>query len=110
MVPGDKLTKASRILWQQGLFSDVQIRVKSIQGNSIFFTLYLEERPRLSKFKFEGIKRSEIDAIRDKIKLARGKIITENVMSLTPKILLLVTLRKKGFECKYYCKSSSGYH
>ena len=40
MVPGDKLTKASRILWQQGLFSDVQIRVKSIQGNSIFFTLY----------------------------------------------------------------------
>ena len=41
LVPGDQLTKASRVLWEQGLFSDVQIRVKSIQGNSIFFTLYL---------------------------------------------------------------------
>jgi len=55
MVPGDQLTKASRVLWEQGLFSDIQIRVKSIQGNSIFFTLYLEERPRLSKFKFEEL-------------------------------------------------------
>ena len=96
MVPGDKLTKASRILWQQGLFSDVQIRVKSIQGNSIFFTLYLEERPRLSKFKFEGIKRSEIDAIRDKIKLARGKIITENVI-INTKNIIASHFKEKGF-------------
>ena len=96
MVPGDKLTKASRILWEQGLFSDVQIRVKSIQGNSIFFTLYLEERPRLSKFKFEGIKRSEIDAIRDKIKLARGKIITENVI-INTKNIIASHFKEKGF-------------
>ena len=96
MVPGDKLTKASRILWQQGLFSDVQIRVKSIQGNSIFFTLHLEERPRLSKFKFEGIKRSEIDAIRDKIKLARGKIITENVI-INTKNIIASHFKEKGF-------------
>ena len=96
MVPSDKLTKASRILWQQGLFSDVQIRVKSIQGNSIFFTLYLEERPRLSKFKFENIKRSEIDAIRDKIKLARGKIITENVV-INTKNIIASHFKEKGF-------------
>ena len=96
MVPGDKLSKASRILWQQGLFSDVQIRVKSIQGNSIFLTLYLEERPRLSKFKFEGIKRSEIDAIRDKIKLARGKIITENVI-INTKNIIASHFKEKGF-------------
>jgi len=96
MVPGDNLTKASRLLWQQGLFSDVQIRVNSIQGNSIFFTLYLEERPRLSKFKFEGIKRSEIDAIRDKIKLARGKIITENVI-INTKNIIANHFKEKGF-------------
>ena len=96
MVPGDKLTKASRILWEQGLFSDVQIRVKSIQGNSIFLILYLEERPRLSKFKFEGIKRSEIDAIRDKIKLVRGKIITENVI-INTKNIIANHFKEKGF-------------
>ena len=71
-IPGDALTKASRILWEQGLFSDIQIKVSSKQGNTIFLTLYLEESPRLSKFKFQGIKKSEIDAIREKIKLSRG--------------------------------------
>ena len=96
LVPGDKLTKASRLLWQQGLFSDVQIKVKSIQGNSIFLTLLLEERPRLSKFKFEGLKRSEIDAIRDKIKLARGKIITENVI-INTKNIISNHFKEKGF-------------
>ena len=96
LVPGDKLTKASRLLWQQGLFSDVQIKVKSTQGNSIFLTLLLEERPRLSKFKFEGLKRSEIDAIRDKIKLARGKIITENVI-INTKNTISDHFKEKGF-------------
>ena len=96
MVPGDKLTKACRLLWEQGLFSDVQIKVNSVQGNTILFTLFLEERPRLSKFKFEGIKRSEVDAIRDKIKLARGKIITENVI-INTKNIISDHFKEKGF-------------
>ena len=96
MVPGDELTKASKILWQQGLFSNVQIKVKSIQSNTIFLTLFLEERPRLSKFKFNGLKRSEIDAIRDKIKLARGKIITENVI-INTKNIIANHFKEKGF-------------
>ena len=96
VVPGDELTKASKILWQQGLFSNVQIKVKSIQSNTIFLTLFLEERPRLSKFKFNGLKRSEIDAIRDKIKLARGKIITENVI-INTKNIIANHFKEKGF-------------
>mgnify|MGYP000660250081 CR=1 FL=1 len=95
-IPGDALTKASRILWEQGLFSDIQIKVSSTQGNTIFLTLYLEERPRLSKFKFEGIKKSEIDAIREKIKLARGKIITKNVI-INTKNIVSDYFKEKGF-------------
>ena len=96
MVPGDKLTKATKILWQQGLFSNVQIKVKSIQSNVIFLTLLLEERPRLSKFRFNGLKRSEIDAIRDKIKLSRGKIITENIINNT-KNIIANHFKEKGY-------------
>ena len=55
-VPGDDFTQAIEKMWKQGLFSDVQIEATRIQGNSIFLKLYLEERPRLSKFKFSGIK------------------------------------------------------
>lgn len=96
MVPGDKLTKATKILWQQGLFSNVQIKVKSVQSNVIFLTLLLEERPRLSKFRFNGLKRSEIDAIRDKIKLSRGKIITENIINNT-KNIIANHFKEKGY-------------
>ncbi len=95
-VPGDDLTKASRILWEQGLFSDIQIKVNSTQGNTIFLTLLLEERPRLSKFKFKGIKKSDIDAIREKIKLARGKIITKNVI-INTKNIISDYYKEKGF-------------
>ena len=66
IVPGDDITQAVKKLWEQGLFSDVQIKATEIQGNNIFLNFYLEERPRLSKFKFTGIKKSEIDALREK--------------------------------------------
>ena len=48
IVPGDDITKAVEKLWEQGLFSDVQITATKIQGNSIFLNFFLEERARLS--------------------------------------------------------------
>ena len=87
VVPGDDITKAVEKLWGQGLFSDVQITATKIQGNSIFLDFLLEERPRLSKFKFTGIKKSDIDALREKIKLVRGKIITESLIRNTKNII-----------------------
>ena len=86
-VPGDDITKATEILWKQGLFSDVQISAEKIQGNSIFLKFYLLERARLSKFKFSGIKKADIDELRDRIKLVRGKIITENLITNTSNIV-----------------------
>ena len=87
VVPGDDITKAVEKLWEQGLFSDVQITATKIQGNSIFLNFFLEERARLSKFKFTGIKKSEVDALREKIKLVRGKIITKSLVSNTKNII-----------------------
>ena len=87
VVPGDDITRAVEKLWEQGLFSDVQITATKIEGNSLFLNFFLEERPRLSKFKFAGIKKSDIDALREKIKLVRGKIITESLVTNTKNII-----------------------
>ena len=95
-VPGDDFTQAIEKMWEQGLFSDVQIEATNIQGNSIFLNLYLEERPRLSKFKFSGIKKADIDNLRDQIKLVRGKIITENLLNNTTNIIRSYFV-EKGF-------------
>ncbi len=82
-VPGDKMAKCIENLWKQGLFSDVRLNVSKIQGNLIFFDIVLTERPRLSSFSFSGIKKSDADDIRDKIKLIKGKVVTDNLIMST---------------------------
>ncbi|HRU59844.1 MAG: outer membrane protein assembly factor BamA [Bacteroidota bacterium] len=82
-VPGDDISNAIRNLWKQGLFSDIKVIATRIQGSTIFLELRLTERPRLSKFTFKGVSKSEADKIRESIKLERDKVITENVLNNT---------------------------
>lgn len=79
-VPGERISNAIRSLWKQQLFADVKIKATKIQGNTIFLAIQLEERPRLAKFKFEGVSKSEADNLRDIIQLYSGKIVTENLL------------------------------
>ncbi len=79
-IPGDKVTKAVKTLWEQGLFSDVKITLVKVINERAFLDIYLEERPRLSRFSFSGIKKSEADDIRDLIKLVKGTQVTENTL------------------------------
>ncbi|HEX5002168.1 MAG TPA: outer membrane protein assembly factor BamA [Bacteroidia bacterium] len=82
-VPGDKITRAIENLWKQGLLADIKIVATRIEGDKIFLELRLQERPRLSKFSFDGITKSEADKIRERIKLVSGKIITDNLIQTT---------------------------
>ncbi len=82
-IPSEKTSEAIKNLWKQGLFSDIQIFVTRIQGQTIFLELRLTERPRLSTFKFNNVSKSDADKIREKIKLERDKVVTENVKAAT---------------------------
>jgi outer membrane protein insertion porin family len=82
-VPGDKMSGAIHKLWKQGLFDDVQVNVSRVEGNLIFFDIVLKERARLSRFSFSGIKKSEADEIREKIKLISGKVVNDNLINNT---------------------------
>lgn len=79
-VPGQKLSKAITTLWKQGLFSDIAIFVTEKQGNLIFLEIRLSELPKLSKFYFQGVKKSWKDDLREELKLQRGNIVTENLI------------------------------
>ena len=87
-VPGDKITKAVKKLWEQGLFEDVRFNITKIVGDQIFLDLYLKERPRLSKFTFNGIKKSDADNIREKIRIVKGDYVTDNLILKTRNIIL----------------------
>lgn len=82
-VPGEKISQAIRNLWDQGLFSDITISYTRVQGNRIYLDFYVTEQPRLSRFRFEGVSKSEADDIRENINLYREKIVTRNLVFST---------------------------
>lgn len=86
-VPGDRITEAIRKLWDQGLFEDVSISAANIRGGLIFLNIDLKERPRVSKFSFDGLRKSEADDIRTKINLSRGDVATDHLFVKTRTII-----------------------
>lgn len=88
-VPGDNIADAIKNLWQQNLFKDVAIRINKVNRaqDEIYLLIDLETRPRLRRFKIEGVSQSEASDIREKIELVRGDIVTEQlVRTITGKI------------------------
>ena len=80
-IPGSDISSAINKLWQQNLFSEIEIEYDEINEDSISLNIVLKEYPRLSKFKFIGnISKSNISTLKDDLKLARGKILTQNLI------------------------------
>lgn len=79
MVPGEAVTKAIESLWDQGLFSTIDIKATKVLDDKIFLNIALQERPRLLKFSLKGVRKSEANDIREKIKLIKGKVVTDNL-------------------------------
>ena len=76
-IPSDKISKAISKLWDQGLFSEVVILKEKVQGGNLFLRIKLKERPRMSRYSFSGISKSDADQLREDLDLYSGKIITE---------------------------------
>lgn len=85
-VPGAKITEAMEKFWEQGLFSDVEIRTTKIVDGKIFLDIYLQEQPRLSRFSFSGVNKTEAEDLREKVNLIKGSQVTSNLLSRTEKI------------------------
>ncbi len=85
-IPSDKISKAITNLWNQGLFSQVSISKEKTQGNNLFLRIKLKESPRMSRYSFSGISKSEADQLRDDLDLYSGKIISESLKMNVKKI------------------------
>lgn len=86
-VPGDDFSTAVKKIWDQGMFEDVAINATDFVGDKVFLQIVIKERPRVSKFSFKGIKKSEADEIRNKINLSRGDIATDHLLTKTRRII-----------------------
>ena len=77
---GQEITNAVKSLWNQNIFSDVKIFKIEKENNTIHLEVFLNSLPKLSKFKFSGIKKSEEDDLRDKIRLKVGMSVNSSVL------------------------------
>ena len=82
-VPGEEIGKSIRKLWAQGILGDVSVTIARTEGDKIFLDYNLKERPRLSKFTFAGIRKSQTEDLTKKITLIRGKVVTDALINNT---------------------------
>ncbi len=95
-IPGERISTAIRRLMEQGIIEDVAINITKIELDKVELDIHLRERPRLNKFVFKGIRKGEIDAVSEKVKANKGKVITDALIKniqLTIKRIFI----EKGF-------------
>lgn len=82
-IPGDAINSAIKKLMDQKILEDVEVFARKIEGEQIWLELKIREQSRLFKVIFEGIRKGEKESLNDKIKLPKGRIIS-NTMIKTP--------------------------
>ncbi|MEC8537497.1 MAG: POTRA domain-containing protein [Bacteroidota bacterium] len=95
-VPGEEIPTAIKNLWKQNMFSDIQIFQTKTEGNIIFLEIYLDQLPKLEKFQFKGLKKSEIDKLREELNLSRGIYVSNQIKNKTENYIIKY-FKEKGF-------------
>ena len=88
-VPSEQLSEVVKRIYQQRFFANVAMYVDSLSANRDTCTLVLDlqERPRVSRWSFTGIKKSEQTDIADRVKLRRGGELSDYVVKSTTDII-----------------------
>lgn len=97
-VPGQKISNAIKKLWETDSFSEVEVYVEDIDGQSVVLKFHLQDLMELGEVKFtgKGIGKSKSEKLAKDNNLKPGTKITNNLIStLSNKIP--DEYRKKGF-------------
>jgi outer membrane protein insertion porin family len=76
-IPGDASADAIKKLWKAGFFDDVKLFQEKIVGKDVWLSFEVIEKPHLWRYNIKGAKKSEVDDLREKLRLAGGKILTD---------------------------------
>ena len=101
-VPSEQLSDVVKRIYQQRFFSNVGLYIDSLSANrdTCVLVLELQERPRVSRWSFKGIKKSEQTDLTERVKLRRGGELSDYVVKSTTDII------KKYFSEKGFLKTT----
>lgn len=97
-VPSEQLSDVVKRIYQQRFFSSVGFYIDSLSANkdTCYLALQLQERPRVSRWSFKGIKKGEQTDITERVKLKRGGELSDYVVKSTTDIIKRY-FKEKGF-------------
>ncbi len=95
-IPGDDLSGIVKRIWVQRFFSDVAFYIDSLVKDTVYLNLYLQERPRVSRWEFNGVRSGEKSDLDERLKLRRGGEFSDYVISSSSEIIRKYYV-EKGF-------------
>ena len=96
-LPGDEITDAIKRYWKQGLFSSVKIQADSIVDEKVYLKITLGMRPRVSQININGVKKSDHDALMERMGIVKGNQLTPDIVDKA-KIIIKRYFDEKGFK------------
>jgi len=95
-IPGEDISGAIEKIWELGIIGDVTIYVSKVEGEKVWLTIDLKERPRLTRISYEGVTKSQQSELNDQVKLIRGRVLTDVTIKNT-ELAIKKHFIEKGF-------------
>ncbi|MDR2972338.1 MAG: BamA/TamA family outer membrane protein [Bacteroidales bacterium] len=99
-IPGEQISKSIKNIWKSGLYEDIDITLSKVVDDVAFINVHVTERNRLVAFGFRGIKKNQETDLRDKIKLAQGNIVNENMIQTCINVIKKYYIEKGFYNCE----------
>ncbi|HPX79065.1 MAG TPA: POTRA domain-containing protein, partial [Bacteroidales bacterium] len=95
-IPGEELQSIVKRLFMQRYFSDVAVYVDSLVNGAAYLNINIVERPRVSQWKYQGVKKGEQSEIEEKVRLRRGSELSDYIIKTSSDIIRKYYV-EKGF-------------
>jgi len=95
-LPGDKLTSAIKKLYESKQFSDVDVYLSKVDGNTVYLQFDVQELPQLQTVVINGIKKRKAKELIKDAELKTGAQVTDNLI-VTTKNYFTKKYTDKGF-------------
>ena len=100
-VPSDDLSSIVTRLWMQRYFEDVALEIDHLSenGDSAYFKILIEERPRVSRWLYTGVKKGEKKELEERLNLRRGGEFSDYVAKTSVGIIKRFYSEKGFLNC-----------
>ncbi len=82
-LPGDKLTSAIKKLYETKQFSNVEVYISKLDGNTAYLEFEVKELPQLNNVTIQGVKNNKAKELQKDAELKKGAMVTDNLIVTT---------------------------